>query len=118
MYHVTLRRNNRIRRKLKIRNTISGTQEKPRLSVFRSNKHIFAQLIDDVKGVTLVSVSDSKTNSKKPKVESAFEAGKQLAKLAVEKKIKDVVFDRNGYRYHGRVKSIADGVFRHRWAPE
>ncbi len=112
MYHVNLRKNNREKRKLKIRSKISGTSEIPRLSVFKSNKFIYAQVIDDKKGVTLVEASSKKLgNSKgKTKVEKSFEVGKELAKKSLEKKIKEVVFDRNGYRYHGRVKALADGA--------
>ena len=80
----------------------------PRLTVFRSLKYVYAQIIDDVTGVTLASAKS--VLSKGTKSEEAFEAGKELAKKAVEKKIKEVVFDRNGYRYHGRVKSLADGA--------
>ena len=92
------------RRKLKIRGKIFGTAEKPRLTVFRSNKFIYAQLIDDAKRVTLVDVRG--TNN----VTNALQTGKELAKKALAKKITTVVFDRSGYRYHGRVKSLADGA--------
>ncbi|HSX39475.1 MAG TPA: 50S ribosomal protein L18 [Candidatus Saccharimonadales bacterium] len=102
----------RNRRKAKIRETISGTANMPRLSIFRSNKYIYAQLIDDVKGVTLVDVfaESKKLHEKAKKSEAAFETGKTLAKKAQDKKISKAVFDRNGYRYHGRVKSLADGA--------
>ncbi len=94
----------------RIRAKISGTKEQPRLSVFRSNKHIFLQLIDDNSGKTLVSANDLKTKKKATKTEIAKEVGKELAKLAKAKKIKKVVFDRGGYKYHGRVKASAEGA--------
>lgn len=98
----------------RIRAKISGTKEQPRLSVFRSNKHIFLQLIDDSSQKTLVSASDLKINppagGKGTKTEIAKEVGKELAKLAKAKKIKKVVFDRGGYKYHGRVKASAEGA--------
>lgn len=112
MYKVDKTKTNRDRTKLRLRSSISGTSKRPRLTVFRSNKYIQAQLIDDVKGVTLLSVSTAKNDAYKgkTKVEASFEAGKDLAKKAVEKKIKEAVFDRNGYIYHGRVKSLAEGA--------
>lgn len=96
---------NRIKRKIKIK--ISGTSARPRLSVFRSNKFIYAQLIDDVAGKTLVSSSDVKT-TKGTKNERAKTVGKEIAGLAKEKGISTVVFDRNGFKYTGRVKLLAD----------
>ncbi len=112
MYKVTLRKTNIQRRKLRVRKKISGTGEKPRISVFRTNKHIYAQLIDDIKGKTLASVSTEieKDLKGKTKTEVALEAGKVFAAKAVEKKVKEAVFDRNGYKYHGRVKAFAEGV--------
>jgi large subunit ribosomal protein L18 len=100
--------NNYKRIKLKIRNKVIGSQEKPRLSVFKSNKFIYGQLIDDSLGRTLVS-SVSKIESLK-KSDASFQAGKELALKALEKGIKNVVFDRNGYKYHGRVQKFADGA--------
>lgn len=97
------------RRKLKIREKLSGTAQRPRLSVFRSNKFIYGQLIDDVSGTTLVSISSKTLDSKINKVDASFEAGKELAKLAVQKGIVTAVFDRNGYIYHGRVQKFAEG---------
>jgi large subunit ribosomal protein L18 len=108
MYHVKARSNKREKRKLRVRSKVYGTKDKPRFSVFRSLKHIYAQLIDDRAGKTLVYAQSN--GEKGTKSEQAFELGKELAKAAVEKKIKEVVFDRNGYRYHGRVKSLADGA--------
>jgi large subunit ribosomal protein L18 len=98
------------RRHRRIRAKVIGTKDRPRLSVFRSNQHICVQLIDDEKGKTLVSVSDLKVEKKKglTKTEIAKEVGKLIAKKALEKKIEKVVFDRGGYKYHGRVKAIAE----------
>ncbi len=112
MYKVNLRKNNRIQRKLRVRKKVFGTVQKPRLSVFRSNKYIYAQLIDDVKGTTLVNVSGVGEKLRKgvTKTEAAFGVGKELAKRALEKKIKDVAFDKGPYKYHGRVKSLAEGA--------
>ncbi|MFA6397393.1 MAG: 50S ribosomal protein L18 [Candidatus Paceibacterota bacterium] len=97
----------RIRLKKKIRSKISGTAKRPRLSIFRSNSYIYAQLIDDVKGNTLVSVSDI-TVKKGTKTERAKQVGKLIAESAKEKKVSDVVFDRNGFKYTGRIKILAD----------
>ena len=106
----------RFRRKLHIRKKVRGSGEKPRLVVFRSAKHIYAQLINDVAGRTLLAFG---TNSHKAaelfsdaknKTDAAFKLGNQLAELAKEKGIENVVFDRNGYIYHGRVKAVADGA--------
>jgi large subunit ribosomal protein L18 len=94
--------------KLKIRDKVSGTEDRPRLTIFKSNKFMYGQLINDLTGTTLVS-SVSKMGSIK-KMDSSFEAGKELAKKALEKGIKKAVFDRNGYKYHGRVKNFADGA--------
>jgi len=134
--------NKRIRRHKKIRAKISGTGEIPRLCVFRSNKHIYAQLVDDEKGITLVSASDfdvkskvankkSKTQIKNKKTEKnkkllsgkeaiAYKTGQFLAKKALDnfnggkskagKKLEKIVFDRGGYKYHGRVKALAEGA--------
>jgi len=93
-----------------IRKTVFGTSSKPRLSVYRSNKHIYAQLIDDENSKTLVSLSDKNIDTKGTPVEISAKLGEDLAKTAVSKKIESVVFDRNGYKYHGRVKALADGA--------
>lgn len=101
------------RRKLRIRKKVSGNPERPRLSVFRSNKYTVGQIIDDVSGVTLVGISlkEVKTiSSNKTKLEAAKEVGLKLAEMAVKKKLSSVVFDRNGYKYHGRVKAFAEGA--------
>jgi len=103
----------REKRHRRVRAKINGTDQCPRLSVFRSNKHIYAQLIDDQKGKTLLSVSDNKPKSKikeSSNINSALGVGEILAKKAIEKKIKKIVFDRGGYKYHGRVKAIAEGA--------
>jgi large subunit ribosomal protein L18 len=97
------------KRRLRIRAKISGTATQPRLSVFRSNKNIFAQLIDDTTGVTLVEASSLKSN-KAGNIDQAKAVGQELAKKAKAKKITDVVFDRGGYLYHGRVKALADAA--------
>lgn len=96
-------------RKKRVRAKISGTADVPRLSVFRSNKYVYAQLIDDVKGNTLVSVCGI-SRDKLKKTDKSRELGKELAKKAAEKKIKKVIFDRNGYRYLGRVQALAEGA--------
>ncbi|MFA5829274.1 MAG: 50S ribosomal protein L18 [Candidatus Gracilibacteria bacterium] len=97
-------RHNRIRAK------VSGTAEKPRLVVFRSLTNHYAQLIDDVAGKTVLTASDLKAKSKDKKADRAKQVGLEIAKLALDKKITTCVFDRNGYKYHGRVKAIADGA--------
>ncbi len=106
----------RERAKIKIRKKISGTPETPRLTVYRSLNNIYAQIIDDTTGSTLVSVSSlskelsGNLKSAKGKTEPGKMVGNLLAKKAAEKNIKSVVFDRNGYRYHGRIKALADGA--------
>jgi large subunit ribosomal protein L18 len=94
----------------KIRSKISGTATKPRLSVFRSNKAIYAQVIDDTKGTTIVSASSATLNDKVTKVEASTIVGKTIAEKAISAGITEVVFDRGGYLYHGRIKSLADGA--------
>lgn len=98
------------RRHRKVRAKIQGTDERPRLCVFRSNKHIYAQIIDDEKGRTLISASDLevKDSKKDKKTDLAQKVGQLIAQKAKEKKIKTVVFDRGGFRYHGRIKTLAD----------
>jgi len=97
----------RIRLKKKIRTKIRGTEARPRLTVFRSNKFIYAQVINDATGKTLVQASDVKI-TKGTKTERAKEVGKAIAIVAIAKKIKQVVFDRNGFKYTGRIKTVAD----------
>ncbi len=99
----------RLRLKRKIRSTISGTEVKPRLSVYRSNVCIYAQLIDDASGKTLASASDV-TLKKGTKMERAVMIGKKIAEAAKSKNITTVVFDRNGFKYSGRIKTLADSA--------
>lgn len=99
----------RIRLKAKIRSRIQGTKERPRLSVFRSNKFIYAQVIDDVSGKTLTQASDVKAK-KGTKTERAKEVGKTIAEVCLKEKISQVVFDRNGFKYTGRIKLVADAA--------
>jgi large subunit ribosomal protein L18 len=101
----------RVRKHVRVRQKVSGTSEKPRLCVFRSNKHISAQVIDDVKGITLVSSSSValKLNDG-GNVEGAKKVGEDIAKKCLAKKIDTVVFDRAGYIYHGRVKALAEAA--------
>lgn len=96
--------------KLRVRGKISGTAECPRLSVFRSNKQIYAQVIDDLTGKTLASASSLKIEDKAPKKEIAAKVGALIAKSAQEAGVTSVVFDRNGYLYHGRIKELADAA--------
>jgi large subunit ribosomal protein L18 len=102
----------RAARHKRVRAKISGTPERPRLNVFRSTKHIYAQIIDDVNGVTLASASSLSKGFEGDggNVEGAKKVGELIAKSAVEKGITDVVFDRGGYLYHGRVKGLAEGA--------
>lgn len=102
--------NNRQKRHFKIRKQVIGTSERPRLSVFRSNVFIYAQIIDDSKGVTLVAESDIKMDKKVQKVDRAFEVGKKLAAATLKKGIKEVVYDRGGFLYHGRIAKLAEGA--------
>jgi large subunit ribosomal protein L18 len=109
MSQTKLERRNRIR--MRIRKKISGAAESPRLSVFRSNKEIYAQIIDDSSGHTIISASSrAMKDFKGNKIAQAKEVGKAISAAAAEKGIKKVVFDRSGYLYHGRVKSLADGA--------
>ena len=97
----------------RLRRKVKGTNERPRLSVFRSNKQIYAQLIDDIAGTTLASCSSRlKDVNSQPlsKTDQSREVGKKLAEIAKGKGIETVVFDRGGYRYHGRVKALAEGA--------
>ena len=103
----------RYRRHLRVRKKIVGTPDRPRLVVFRSSKHIYAQLVDDTRGVTVLGASD-RTDGVKPegkgKTGKSFALGQLIAVKAKEKGIVRVVFDRGGYQYHGRVKAVADGA--------
>ena len=105
----------RTRRHIRVRLTVKGTGDRPRLAVFRSLSHIYAQIIDDTKGVTLVSASTidpvvRPTTEGKKKSQEAELVGKAIAERAAEKGIKKVAFDRGGYRYHGRVKQLAEAA--------
>ncbi|NLE85849.1 MAG: 50S ribosomal protein L18 [Myxococcales bacterium] len=105
----------RERRKFRIRNKISGVSERPRLTVFRSARHIYAQVIDDVGGQTIAAASTMSPDLKGnlgdgDKTEAAKKVGALVAKICLEKKIEKVVFDRNGYLYHGRVKALAEAA--------
>jgi large subunit ribosomal protein L18 len=102
----------RTRLKLHIRKRVKGSAERPRLSVFRSNTSIYAQIIDDIKGITLASASsvDLAGRKENTNVEVAAQVGKKIAEKAQEAGIQAVVFDRNGYLYHGKVKALADGA--------
>ncbi len=100
----------RLKRHMRIRKKIHGTAERPRLSVYRSLKNMYAQLIDDENGVTIVSASSLKDDSYGGNVDAAKEVGKKLAEAAAAKGIKSVVFDRSGYLYHGRVAALAEGA--------
>jgi large subunit ribosomal protein L18 len=105
----------RERRKLRIRRKISGTAERPRLSVFRSAKHIYAQVVDDVSGKTVAHASTLSRDvragiAESTKVDAAKSVGQAIAKVLLEKGIGSIVFDRNGYLYHGRVRALADAA--------
>src|SRR5437773_1529742 len=113
MDHQKAKRKQQLRRRQRVRKAIVGTAERPRLSVFRSNKHIYAQLIDDLSGVTLAAIS---TTGKTPLASyggnkaAATLAGQKLAEAAKAKGIGKAAFDRGHYRYHGRIKALADGA--------
>ncbi|MBK3496572.1 50S ribosomal protein L18 [Viridibacillus sp. YIM B01967] len=111
---ITKQDKNQVRKKrhARVRSKITGTTERPRLNVFRSNKHIYAQLIDDSQGLTLVSAStmDKGFEGNAGNLEAAKKIGEIIAKSATEKNIKSVIFDRGGYLYHGRVKALAEAA--------
>ena len=112
MKNLELKAKRYLKRKVRVRSRITGTEARPRLSVFRSNTHIYGQLINDEKGVTIVSFSDKllKKGEKATKIQLAEKVGEELAKMAIAKKVKLVTFDRNGFRFHGRVKALAEGA--------
>ena len=112
MVSKTDRKLERARRHARVRTKVSGTAERPRLCVYRSNSNLYAQIIDDVAGNTLVAAStlDKEVKTKKSNVEAAKEVGALIAKKAVAKNIKTVVFDRGGYIYHGVVKALAEAA--------
>jgi large subunit ribosomal protein L18 len=103
-------RERRERIKKGVRKKISGTNERPRLSVFRSNTGIYAQIIDDVKGVTIASASTVEIGKKTVNIENSKTVGKKLAEKAVASGVQSIVFDRNGYLYHGNIKAFAEGA--------
>jgi len=104
----------RAMRKRRVRKTVFGNTERPRMTVFKSNKYMYVQIIDDTNSKTLVAMSTQKMKSKgdnvNANVKTSFDLGEKIAEMALKKKIKSVVFDRSGYRYHGKVKSLADGA--------
>jgi len=100
----------RQRVKFRVRNKIKGTSERPRLSIFRSNTAVYAQIIDDVKGVTLASASTTELGLKGVKVDNSKAVGAKVAEKALANGVLAVVFDRNGYLYHGNVKALAEGA--------
>jgi large subunit ribosomal protein L18 len=106
---MTTKTNRRIRIKYRVRNKISGTAVRPRMSVFRSNKQIYVQIINDEAGSTLASAS-SLGMEKMPKKDQAVKVGEKIAEIALKAGINEVVFDRNGYLYHGRVQEVANGA--------
>ena len=112
MVSKTDRKLERARRHARVRNKVYGTAERPRLCVYRSNANLYAQIIDDVAGITLVAAStlDKEIKTKKSNIEAAKEVGALIAKRAAAKKVKTVVFDRGGYIYHGVVKALAEAA--------
>ncbi len=111
---ITKQDKNQVRKKrhARVRAKVSGTTQRPRLNVYRSNKHIYAQVIDDIQGVTLVSASTMETGFEgtASNIEAAKKIGETIAKKAADKNIKAVVFDRGGYLYHGRVQALAEAA--------
>ena len=101
---------NRLKRHARIRKNLSGSALAPRLSIYRSNTNMYAQVIDDEKGVTLVSASTKELNTKSNNIEACAKVGTLIAEKAVKAGITEVVFDRSGYKYHGRVKALADAA--------
>jgi large subunit ribosomal protein L18 len=112
MKRLNKKQERRLRRKKRIRKSISGTEERPRVSVFKSNKNIYVQVIDDKKGHTIISISTLEDGMKElnNRSEDAFKLGENLGKRLKEKKIERIVFDRNGRLYHGVIKALADGT--------
>ena len=115
MSNKTSKNDARLKRQIRVRKKVRGTIERPRLNVFKSSRHIHAQIIDDVTGVTLVAASTISPDVKSDlvysgNIEAAKKVGAAIAKKAIEKNIVSVVFDRNGFLYHGRVKALADAA--------
>lgn len=115
MSNNTSKNDARLKRKVRVRKKVKGTPERPRLNVFKSSRHIHAQIIDDTKGVTLLAVSSISPDLKSDiiytgNIEAAKQVGAAIAKKALDKNIVSVVFDRNGFLYHGRIKALADAA--------
>jgi large subunit ribosomal protein L18 len=110
MDHQRAKLKRQLRRRNHVRRRITGTAERPRLTVFRSNKHIYAQLIDDLKGVTLAAASTGAEEKGGGNAKAAATVGKKLAEVAKERGILKAAFDRGHYKYHGRIKALADGA--------
>ena len=114
MAKTALKKITRLKRQVRVRKKIKGTAEKPRLNVFKSSQHIYAQIIDDTKGNTLVSCSTLSQGAAEltstGNISAAVHVGKEIARIAMEKNISSVVFDRNGFLYHGRIKALADAA--------
>lgn len=108
--HTAAKTANRMKKKIRIRKTVKGTSERPRLCVYRSGKHIYAQVINDDAAQTILTVSSLTLETKESGKELAKSVGKAVAEATIKKGIKTVVFDRNGFIYHGRVQSLADGA--------
>ena len=100
----------RLKNRARIRKKVDGSAERPRLAVFRSGRHVYAQIVDDSSGKTLVAYSTLEGNLNSKNAETAKKVGQEIAKRALAKSIKSVVFDRSGYVFHGRVKAVADGA--------
>jgi large subunit ribosomal protein L18 len=100
----------RIKREKHSRKNLFGSTERPRLTVYRSNTHIYAQIVDDSTHKTIAAASDIKVKEKKNPIEKASAVGKEIGEKAIKMNIKSIVFDRGGYKYHGRVKALADGA--------
>ncbi len=108
--HTSAKSANRMKKKIKIRKTVNGTAERPRLCVFRSAKHIYAQIVNDEQHKTILTVTSVKLDQKLDGKSMAKLVGKTIAEASIKKGIKAVVFDRNGFIYHGRIQSLADGA--------
>lgn len=108
--HTSEKVSNRLKKKIRIRKTVKGTSERPRLCVFRSLNHIYAQLVNDDSKKTIMSFSSLSLDEKLSGNETAKVVGKKIAEISLAKGITSVVFDRNGFIYHGRIKSLADGA--------
>lgn len=108
--HTSAKSANRLKKKIKIRKTVIGTGERPRLCVFRSAKHIYAQIVNDEQHKTILTVTSVKLDQKLDGKSMAKLVGKTIAEASIKQGIKAVVFDRNGFIYHGRVQSLADGA--------